>query len=81
MLSLLLLGQGTRVNPEIIRYNERYKALATLCDNAALATFIASAAQFFDVNGSNFLIVFGVALGVAFLTGGWHIRALIQSES
>jgi hypothetical protein len=69
------------VDPELIRYNERYKALATFCDNSALATFAASIAQVFASDGSNFLVVLGVLLGLAFLLGGWHIRALIQSES
>jgi len=69
------------VDVEIVRYNERYKALATFCDNGALALFVASFAQFFAVNGSNLLVVFGVLLGLAFLFGAWHIRGLIQSEA
>lgn len=68
------------MDPEIIRYNERYKALGTFCDNSSLAVFVASAAQFFETNGSNFLVVIGVLLGIAFLIGAWHIRVLIQSE-
>jgi hypothetical protein len=69
------------MDPEIIRYNERYKALAVFCDNASLAVFAASVAQVFARNGSNVLVMLGVLLGLAFLLGGWHIRALIQSES
>jgi len=69
------------VDPELIRFNERYKALATFCDNAALGVFGGSIAQFFANDGSNFLVMLGVVLGVAFLTAGWHIRGLMQSES
>ena len=69
------------MDPEIARYNERYKALATFCDNAALGVFGGSVAQFFANDGSNFLVGLGVLLGVAFLIAGWHIRGLIQSES
>lgn len=68
------------MDPEIIRYNERFKALATFCDNASLGVFGGSVAQFFAKDGSNFLVAFGVILGVAFLMGAWHIRVLIQSE-
>lgn len=68
------------MDSEVTRYNERYKALATFCDNAALAVFAASVAQFFDANGSNFLVALSVLLGLAFLVGAWHIRGLIQSE-
>jgi hypothetical protein len=69
------------VDPELIRYNERYKALAVFCDNAALGVFGGSVAQFFADNGSNFLVMLGVLLGVAFLTAGWHIRGLMQAET
>lgn len=69
------------MDPEIIRYNERYKALATFCDNSALAIFAASVAQVFAKDGSDLLVVLGVLLGLAFLLGGWHIRVLMQSES
>jgi hypothetical protein len=69
-----------RVDPEISRYNERYKALATFCDNASLAVLAASVAQVFARDGSNILAMIGVLLALAFLLGGWHIRALIQSE-
>ena len=69
------------MDPELIRFNERYKALATFCDNAALGVFGGSIAQFFANDGSNFLVMLGVVLGVAFLTAGWHIRGLMQSES
>lgn len=65
---------------EIVRYNERYKALASFCDNSGLATWAASVAQFFAADGSNFLVALGVLAGLAFLLGGWHIRGLIQSE-
>jgi hypothetical protein len=65
---------------ELTRYNERYKALATFCDNAALGVFAGSVAQFFASDGSNFLVMLGVLLGVAFLTAGWHIRGLLQPE-
>ena len=68
------------MDAEVVRYNERYKALGTFCDNAGLAVWAGSVAQFFDANGSNFLVVFGVVLGLAFLFGGWHMRGLIQSE-
>ena len=80
------------MDPEIARYNERYRALATFCDNAALAVFAASVARLFNAqpwsfvladltfDGSGLLIVLGVMLGVAFLRGGWHIRGFIQSE-
>ena len=68
------------MDPELIRYNERYKALATFCDNAALGVFGGSVAQFFANDGSNFLVMLGVLLGVAFLQAGWHIRGLMQSE-
>lgn len=68
------------MDPELIRYNERYRALATFCDNAALGVFGGSVAQFFANDGSNFLVALGVVLGVAFLTAGWHIRGLMQSE-
>ena len=66
---------------EVVRYNERYKALGSFCDNSGLAFFVASFAQFFDANGSNFLVVLGVVLGLAFLFGAWHIRGLIQLEA
>lgn len=75
------LRLGVCVDPEIVRYNERYKALATFCDNSALATLAASVAQVFSKDGSNFLVVLGVVLAIAFLIRGWHIRVLIQSES
>ena len=68
------------MDAEIVRYNERYKGLAAFCDNSGLAVFAASVAQFFAKDGSNFLVVLGVLLGVAFLIGGWHIRILIQLE-
>jgi hypothetical protein len=79
--TVLALGQGWRVDVELVRYNERYKALATFCDNSGLAFFVASFAQFFDADGSNFLVVLGVLRGLAFLYGAWHIRGLIQSET
>jgi hypothetical protein len=69
------------VDAEVVRYNERYKALGTFCDNAGLAVWVGSVAQFFDADRSNFLVVFGVVLGLAFLFGGWHMRGLIQSEA
>jgi preprotein translocase subunit SecG len=68
------------VDAEVVRYNERYKTLGTFCDNAGLAVWAGSVAQFFDAEGSNFLTVFGVLLGLVFLVIGWHIRGLIQSE-
>jgi hypothetical protein len=68
------------VDAEVVRYNERYKALGTFCDNSGLAVWAGSVAQFFDADRSNFLVVFGVLLGVVFLVIGWHIRGLIQSE-
>lgn len=68
------------MDAELLRYNERYKGLAGFCDNAALAVFAASVAQFFAADGSNLLVVLGVVLGLAFLVGAWHIRSLIQSE-
>jgi hypothetical protein len=72
---------GVTVDVEVLRYNERYKALASFCDNSGLAFFVASFAQFFDADGSNFLVVFGVLIGLAFLVGAWHIRGLIQLET
>ena len=66
---------------EIVRYNERYKALGSFCDNSGLAFFVASFAQFFDSTGSNFLVVLGVLIGLAFLVGACHIRGLIQLET
>ena len=69
------------MDAEVVRYNERYKALATFTDNGALAFFVASFAQFFSENGSNLLAVLGVLLGLVFLVGAWHIRGLIQSEA
>ena len=69
------------VDPEVIRYNERYRALAAFCDNASLGVFGGSVVQFFANDGSNLLVTFGVLLGVAFLIAGWHIRGLIQSET
>ena len=69
------------MDAEVVRYNERYKALGTFCDNAGLAVFAASVAQFFSADGSNFLVVLGVLAGLAFLLVGWHIRGLIQSEA
>jgi len=69
------------VDVELVRYNERYKALATFCDNAGLALWAASVAQFFTADGSNLLVVLGVAAGLAFLVSGWHIRGLIQLEA
>lgn len=69
------------MDAELLRYNERYKALATFCDNSALAFFVASFAQLFAADGSNLLGVIGVVLGLAFLFGAWHIRGLIQSEA
>lgn len=69
------------MDAELIRYNERYKALATFCDNASLGVFGGSVAQFFANEGSNLLVTLGVLLGIAFLTAGWHIRGLIQSET
>lgn len=68
------------MDAELVRYNERYKALATFCDNSGLAFFVASFAQFFDAQGSNLLVVIGVLVGLAFLFGAWHIRGLIQLE-
>jgi hypothetical protein len=72
---------GVTVDVEVLRYNERYKALASFCDNSGLAFFVASFAQFFDADGSNFLVVFGVLIGLAFLVGAWHFRGLIQLET
>ena len=66
---------------DIARYNERYKAVANFCDNSALAFFVASFAQLFQADGSNFLVVLGVLMGLAFLVGAWHIRGLIQLEA
>lgn len=68
------------MDAELLRYNERYKGLAGFCDNGGLAVFAASVAQFFAAEGSNFLVVLGVVLGLAFLVSAWHIRGLIQSE-
>lgn len=65
---------------ELVRYNERYKALATFCDNSGLAFFAASVAQFFAADGSNLLVALAVGAGLVFLLGGWHIRDLIQLE-
>lgn len=65
---------------EVVRYNERYKALANFCDNSALAFFVASVAKAFDDSASNFLIAIGVGAGLAFLVSAWHIRSLIQLE-
>lgn len=66
---------------EVVRYNERYKALGSFCDNSGLALWAASVAQFFNSEGSNFLVALGVVLGLAFLVGAWHIRGLIQLEA
>ena len=66
---------------EVLRYNERYRALGSFCDNSGLAFFVASFAQFFDTDGSNLLVVLGVLVGLAFLFGAWHIRGLIQLET
>ena len=55
---------------EIVRYNERYKALASFCDNSGLGFFAASIAQFFAADGSNLLVAMGVGAGLAFLLGG-----------
>jgi hypothetical protein len=69
------------VDGEVVRFNERYKGLAAFCDNSGLAFFVASFAQVLDAHGSNFLVVLGVLLGLAFLFGASHIRGLIQSEA
>jgi hypothetical protein len=69
------------VDAEVVRYNERYKALGTFSDNGALALFVASFAQFFSADRSNFLVALGILLGLAFLFGAWHIRGLIQLET
>lgn len=69
------------MDAEITRYNERYKALGTFCDDAGLAFFAASVAQLLDADGSNLLVALAVGAGLAFLLGGWHIRGLIQLEA
>lgn len=68
------------MDPNVIRYNERYRALGTFCDNAALAIFAASVAQAFVKDGSGLLVVIGVLLGFTGWFSGWQIRVLIQSE-
>jgi hypothetical protein len=80
-LSLLPLGSGGALDVEIVRYNERYKAIANFTDNSALALFVASFAQLFDADGADLLVVPGVLLGLAFLVAAWHIRGVIQLEA
>jgi hypothetical protein len=75
-----LLGEGSGVDTDAYRYNERFKGFATFGDNAALAFFVGSVAKAFDPAGQDILVVLGVLLGLAFLSMSWHIRGLIQSE-
>jgi hypothetical protein len=64
----------------VIRWNERYKGWGNLCDNIALAFFIASGVQTYDIKGVDTSAALGVVLGLVFVWIGWHIRGLIQSE-
>ena len=69
---------------DLARANERFKGWGLLGDNAGLLLFAGSVAKFIDPQTrgslSAFLIVLGVALGIAFFGAAWHIRGYIQPE-
>ena len=65
---------------DVIRWNERYRGWGSLCDNAALAFWIASGVEAYGVKGLDTSSAIGFVLGLVFVAVGWHIRGLIQSE-
>lgn len=63
---------------ESVRTNERVKAIANMCDNAALALFIAGVVQAF--NNPNIFAIVDFAVGLVLMWIAWHVRGLIESE-
>ncbi len=63
---------------ESIRFNERVKAIAGMCDNACLALFIAGVVKAFS--SPDLFVLLDFAVGLALIWIAWHIRGLLQSE-
>ena len=63
---------------DAVRTNERVKAVASTCDNGALALFIAGVVKGFTT--PDLYVVLDVAVGLALMWIAWHIRGLLQSE-
>jgi hypothetical protein len=66
------------VDSNVLRTNERFKAIAGMCDNGALALFIAAVVKSFEQ--PDFFVVLDVAVGVVLMWVAWHVRGLLESE-
>jgi hypothetical protein len=60
------------------RFNERVKGVAGICDNGALALFVAAVVKGFT-KPDLYVLLNGFA-GLVLMWIAWHIRGLLQSE-
>jgi hypothetical protein len=72
---------------ETVRDNERFKAIAGLCDTAGMGLLVACTKLVYDDLRTGhiepvtaLLTVVGALLGLALFWMAWHIRGQIQSE-
>ena len=64
---------------EATRDNERVKSIASMCDNAALALYIAAVIRLFQ--HSDLYVLINVISAIILMWIAWHIRGLLQSEA
>ena len=69
---------GVRLDIESVRYNERFKALAGMCDNGALALLIAAVVK--GVTDPDIYVLVNACTGFILMWAAWHIRGLLESE-
>ena len=63
---------------EAVRTNERVKAIANICDNGALALFIAAVVKAFS--SPDLFVLLNVLIGLVLIWVAWHTRGLLQTE-